>query len=539
MKYYQPYGVTDPNAPYINGDPTIGRQGSIPPASAFEVPMRELVTVIQSSGLTPTDADWTQMMQAVRSQHMNYAIATNSGAGTENAVSVAFNPPLADSVLPGMPLRVKAAANNTGPSVLIVDGVQSPLRKMDGSELEANELIGGGIFECVWNGGGFWSLTNFLGLPGTGGGGGSNTYITKIPYVKDTGSIANHMIAAFSPPITSVVPGDAIEVTLANSITGPTDIVVNALAPRAVVRPNGAPLNPGDATAGQVMLLIVGEDGKFQFAGIIPQAFSGLGTPIGCIVLALGSAAPAGTLKLNGALLNRAEHPGLWAYANTGTRLVDESVWQVASNRMWPAFSRGDGINTFRIPEFRGEYMRFFDDAHGVDVGRVLGAQQFDTVGTFTVSGVVNIDNPKVSMTSPPGPPPGQGASGPYPVTGYPADHWVEDAELAWNVPQGRKVQPDQGEAGPAYGFEYYNQYEITNLSGQMAAQAKSVYWVAPYRSNWPYAGFVQWPNDYGTGVPFYHRTSRLYGNMTLTGGGGGQETRPRNVAVTACIVDG
>ena len=25
MKYAQPYGVTDPNAPYINGDPSIGR----------------------------------------------------------------------------------------------------------------------------------------------------------------------------------------------------------------------------------------------------------------------------------------------------------------------------------------------------------------------------------------------------------------------------------------------------------------------------------------------------------------------------------
>ena len=41
MKYNQPYGITDPEAPYINGDPSIGRQGSIIPAAAVEFPQRE------------------------------------------------------------------------------------------------------------------------------------------------------------------------------------------------------------------------------------------------------------------------------------------------------------------------------------------------------------------------------------------------------------------------------------------------------------------------------------------------------------------
>ncbi|MHC2399095.1 hypothetical protein ACVMGC_003639 [Bradyrhizobium barranii subsp. barranii] len=30
MKYNQPYGVSDPKAPYINGNPATGQQGSIP-----------------------------------------------------------------------------------------------------------------------------------------------------------------------------------------------------------------------------------------------------------------------------------------------------------------------------------------------------------------------------------------------------------------------------------------------------------------------------------------------------------------------------
>ena len=35
MKYVQPYGIADEDAPYINGDPSQGRMGSIPPAAAF------------------------------------------------------------------------------------------------------------------------------------------------------------------------------------------------------------------------------------------------------------------------------------------------------------------------------------------------------------------------------------------------------------------------------------------------------------------------------------------------------------------------
>ena len=53
MKYVQPYGISDADAPYINGDPSIARQGSIPPAAAFEHPMREIVAVIQKNGLAP------------------------------------------------------------------------------------------------------------------------------------------------------------------------------------------------------------------------------------------------------------------------------------------------------------------------------------------------------------------------------------------------------------------------------------------------------------------------------------------------------
>lgn len=47
MLYNQPFGISDPNAPYINGNPNTGTMGSIPPALSIEHPQREIVRVIQ------------------------------------------------------------------------------------------------------------------------------------------------------------------------------------------------------------------------------------------------------------------------------------------------------------------------------------------------------------------------------------------------------------------------------------------------------------------------------------------------------------
>ena len=89
-------------------------------------------------------------------------------------------------------------------------------------------------------------------LPSGGGDTINNTYNVYIPYIADTGT-TNALIANFVPPITSLVGGTTIEVKLANDITGPSTIKVNALAPVPVIRGNGQPLQAGDAVIGQIM----------------------------------------------------------------------------------------------------------------------------------------------------------------------------------------------------------------------------------------------------------------------------------------------
>jgi hypothetical protein len=393
MKYWQPYGITDPDAPYINGDPSIGRAGSIPPAGAFEQDQREIVNTIIGAAMTPTETDVRQLLVAVRSQRMNYAVATNT---VPNAIAVSFYPPIGDQATPGMPLRIKAPFNNTGPCTLIVDNSQHPLKRADGAELVLNDIIANVPFECMWADAGYWIVTNFRGIGASGGGGDTinNTYLTKIPYTTDIGT-PNHIIANFTPPITAPVPGDAIEVRLANNITGAAGIIINGLAEVAVVRPNGASLVSGDGAVDQVALLLRGNDGKWQFASIVPAVAGATGypLPVGSLLFTLGNVPLPGCLKLNGSLINRADHPKLWDFANTTGRIVDESVWQNASGRQWTAFSRGDGTTTFRVPELRGEFLRMWDDGRGVDPSRLIVQQQADMFASHTHNVVITWTN--------------------------------------------------------------------------------------------------------------------------------------------------
>jgi microcystin-dependent protein len=70
---------------------------------------------------------------------------------------------------------------------------------------------------------------------------------------------------------------------------------------------------------------------------------------------------PAGFLKANGALVSRTTYAVLFAAIGT----------------IWGA---GDGSSTFALPDMRGEFPRGWDDSRGIDAGRAFGsAQAFST----------------------------------------------------------------------------------------------------------------------------------------------------------------
>lgn len=79
--------------------------------------------------------------------------------------------------------------------------------------------------------------------------------------------------------------------------------------------------------------------------------------PPGAVMHFARSTAPTGWLKANGAAVSRTAYAGLFAAIGT-------------------TFGVGDGSTTFNLPDMRGEFLRGWDDARGVDSGRGFGTWQ-------------------------------------------------------------------------------------------------------------------------------------------------------------------
>ena len=73
------------------------------------------------------------------------------------------------------------------------------------------------------------------------------------------------------------------------------------------------------------------------------------------------SSPPDGWLECNGAEISRTTYENLFS-------------------KIGEIYGSGDGINTFNIPDLRGEFIRGFDNARGVDLDRNLGSFQADEI---------------------------------------------------------------------------------------------------------------------------------------------------------------
>lgn len=74
---------------------------------------------------------------------------------------------------------------------------------------------------------------------------------------------------------------------------------------------------------------------------------------------------PAGWLECNGAAISRNAYAALFLAIGTN-------------------YGVGDGVNTFNLPDLRGEFVRGFDNGRGVDAGRVFGSFQIDMFKAHT-----------------------------------------------------------------------------------------------------------------------------------------------------------
>jgi hypothetical protein len=91
--------------------------------------------------------------------------------------------------------------------------------------------------------------------------------------------------------------------------------------------------------------------------------------PIGMVITGYWTAAPTGTLLLQGSLVSRSTYSALWAHVQAIGVVVDDSVWTAGEKGK---FSDGDGSSTFRLPDLRDQFVR------AKSAARTLGSLQDD-----------------------------------------------------------------------------------------------------------------------------------------------------------------
>lgn len=89
--------------------------------------------------------------------------------------------------------------------------------------------------------------------------------------------------------------------------------------------------------------------------------------PPGTVIMLAATNIPTGyrLLKCNGATISRTAYADLFSVIGT-------------------TFGVGDGVNTFRLPDLRGEFLRAWDDGRGIDTDRIFGSWQTDEIKSHT-----------------------------------------------------------------------------------------------------------------------------------------------------------
>jgi microcystin-dependent protein len=351
MRYQQPYGVVDVNASYVNGVPSIGRQGSIPPAAAFEEPMREIVACITGAGFTPSGGngtaggDLTQLWKAIQIAPWIDEYAPDSGVANSYAVNINPVPP---QLYPGMSVRVKIANTNTGASTLAVNTLGAhAIKRASGVDLAAGDLMAGELAFFMFDGSN-WQITNFLGFTSDTT---VNNFTLSIPYAVDSGAV-NALVALFSPAVTVLGAGNPFIVKVSHANTGSATLKANALPAAPLQWPDGSALRAGDIVAGGLIFVIF--DGtNFQLMCRI-NGLGGSSPPTNPTVGVTGTiddwpteTAPTGAYECNGAAYTVAGDPNLFAII--GTRFGNA------------------GPGTFKVPDLRGRFTRGWSHSTGND----------------------------------------------------------------------------------------------------------------------------------------------------------------------------
>ena len=180
MLYNQPFGVSDPNAAYINGNPSTGTMGSIPPAASIEFDQREIVGVISYANATgridyngvacapPSNSDLLQLTKAI------FGMAHGGAERALTGVRL-YATPGSYAYTPSVGTRAVLV------EVQAAGGSGSGSWGTNSSQMSTGIAGGAGGYGRKWITSGFAGVTVTVGAGGPGGGstgnnGGSSSF---------------------------------------------------------------------------------------------------------------------------------------------------------------------------------------------------------------------------------------------------------------------------------------------------------------------------------------------------------------------------
>ena len=139
------------NGKFVNEDVVAGLPGSLIPAIWGNSVTDELLNVVKSAGLEPSEADATQLLQAMKklSQAGEDKHATDIGAAN---LYMANYVPAVTVLKDGLALRFTAGNANSGASTFAPNGLMpKPLVSLAASALRPAEIVGGSVCSVVYS----------------------------------------------------------------------------------------------------------------------------------------------------------------------------------------------------------------------------------------------------------------------------------------------------------------------------------------------------------------------------------------------------
>lgn len=295
-------GVENPALAWTTGVPSTGVEGSYPPAQLCTNPQDEILNVITAAGIDPSDADLTQLLEAINQLILNATPTPETINGTEGVkvtgATVSLNFPgltEQDVVSPtdlvsfyqtvdegGLPAAVhrKTTAQNLAS---VVRGY-SPSRAIYTTSGTYTPPAGvNRVFYQMWGGGGGGGPGLVSGASGSGGGSGAYVegYFTVVP-----GTAYPVIIGAGGGAASTTNGGDGGDTTFGGAIAGGgKGGKESGSGAQPVVGAGGTPMGGTTSFAGNqggqsgTSPLISGSGGSAPFGGGGGAPSSGNGGP--------------------------------------------------------------------------------------------------------------------------------------------------------------------------------------------------------------------------------------------------------------------